>query len=78
MAKEVFQVESYSLTVFPREGVHYYIKIEGEDHVAQFYFYLNSESLPIPKKVRDKEYMAFYHDSQYHDIVDLLLSLIHI
>lgn len=72
MTEEMFQIESYTLGVLPRDKFLYYIKIEGEDHICQFYFRPDDHTLPIPKKIRAKEYMAYYHYSQYAALVDLL------
>ena len=72
MAQEKFQVENYALSVLPRNNFHYYIKMDGEGHNCQCYFRPDSESLPLTRKVRDKQYIAYYHESQYANLVDLL------
>lgn len=72
MPKETFRVEKYTLAVLPRDNFPYYIKMEGEDHVCQCYFKPDDQTLPITKKIRDKEYFAHYHYSQYNQLVDLL------
>lgn len=71
MPREVFQIETYNLSVYMGKPERYYIGLNGASKHVYVYF-TDEEPQRLPYKHHDTLFVTYSHISQYAQMVDML------